>query len=90
MPQETKNYVFMIVSAAVIGQRPRLFGFDFDNPLEPYLSVPTTSAPSETEPVESSSEPLDSEIEPVESGLEAIESEAEPTGSEAEPAESER
>lgn len=90
MPQQTKDYVFYIVSAAVIGQNPRLFGFDFDNPLEPYLSVPATSAPSETEPVESSSEPLDSEIEPVESGLEAIESEAEPTGSEAEPAESER
>ena len=37
MPDETKNYVLHIFSAAVIGQNPRLFGFDFDNPLEPYL-----------------------------------------------------
>jgi len=33
MPQETYDYVFYIVSAAVIGENPRLFGFDFDNPL---------------------------------------------------------
>jgi hypothetical protein len=25
--------VFYIASAAVIGENPRLFGFDFDNPL---------------------------------------------------------
>jgi hypothetical protein len=37
MPEETKNYVLHIFAAAVIGQDPRLFGFDFDNPLEPYL-----------------------------------------------------
>ena len=33
MPLETYNYVFSIVSAAVIGENPRLFGFQFDNPL---------------------------------------------------------
>ena len=33
IPQETYDYVFFIVSAAVIGENPRLFGFDFDNPL---------------------------------------------------------
>jgi len=35
LPQETYDYVFYIVSAAVIGENPRLFGFDFDNPLSP-------------------------------------------------------
>jgi peptidoglycan lytic transglycosylase D len=33
IPSETYNYVFSIVSAAVIGENPRLFGFQFDNPL---------------------------------------------------------
>jgi membrane-bound lytic murein transglycosylase D len=33
IPRETYDYVFHIVSAAVIGENPRLFGFDFDNPL---------------------------------------------------------
>ena len=33
IPPETYNYVFSIVSAAVIGENPRLFGFQFDNPL---------------------------------------------------------
>jgi membrane-bound lytic murein transglycosylase D len=33
LPQETYDYVFYITSAAVIGENPRLFGFDFDNPL---------------------------------------------------------
>jgi membrane-bound lytic murein transglycosylase D len=33
LPQQTYDYVFNIVSAAVIGENPRLFGFDFDNPL---------------------------------------------------------
>ena len=33
IPQETYDYVFYITSAAVIGENPRLFGFDFDNPL---------------------------------------------------------
>jgi membrane-bound lytic murein transglycosylase D len=33
IPQETYDYVFYIVSAAVIGENPRFFGFKFDNPL---------------------------------------------------------
>ncbi len=33
IPKETYDYVFYIVSAAVIGENPQLFGFDFDNPL---------------------------------------------------------
>jgi membrane-bound lytic murein transglycosylase D len=33
LPDETYNYVLSIVSAAVIGEDPRLFGFGFDNPL---------------------------------------------------------
>ena len=33
IPDETYNYVFYIFSAAVIGENPRLFGFDSDNPL---------------------------------------------------------
>lgn len=33
IPDETYGYVFSIFSAAVIGESPRLFGFDFDNPL---------------------------------------------------------
>ena len=31
IPKETYNYVFYIISAAVIGENPRLFGFDFDS-----------------------------------------------------------
>jgi len=34
IPDETYDYVFYIFSAAVIGENPRLFGFDFDNPLK--------------------------------------------------------
>lgn len=34
LPDETYHYVFYIVSAAVIGENPRLFGFDFDDPLQ--------------------------------------------------------
>ena len=33
LPEETYDYVLRIVSAAVIGENPRLFGFDFDPPL---------------------------------------------------------
>lgn len=33
IPQETYDYVLYIVSAAVIGENPRLFGFDFDSPV---------------------------------------------------------
>jgi len=38
IPNETYNYVFYIFSAAVIGENPKLFGFDFDNPLEGLVS----------------------------------------------------
>ena len=37
-PQQTCDYVFYITSAAVIDENPRLFGFDFDNPLAPLES----------------------------------------------------
>ena len=33
VPKETYDYVLSIVSAAVIGENPRLFGFNFDDPL---------------------------------------------------------
>jgi len=33
IPQETYHYIFNIVSAAVIGENPELFGFDFAPPL---------------------------------------------------------
>ncbi len=33
VPKETYDYVYYIVSAAAIGENPRLFGFDFNNPL---------------------------------------------------------
>jgi hypothetical protein len=33
VPKDTYDYVLSIVSAAVIGENPRLFGFAFDNPL---------------------------------------------------------
>ena len=34
IPKETYNYVFYIFSAAVIGENPKLFGFNFENPLK--------------------------------------------------------
>lgn len=34
IPKETYDYVLYIFSAAVIGENPRLFGFNFDNPLQ--------------------------------------------------------
>jgi tyrosyl-tRNA synthetase len=33
VPDETYDYVFSIFTAAVIGENPLLFGFEFDNPL---------------------------------------------------------
>jgi membrane-bound lytic murein transglycosylase D len=33
LPKQTYDYVFYIFSAAVIGENPRMFGFDFDSPL---------------------------------------------------------
>jgi len=34
IPRETYDYVLYIVSAAVIGENPKLFGFDFENPID--------------------------------------------------------
>ncbi|MGD8539156.1 MAG: FHA domain-containing protein [Candidatus Aminicenantes bacterium] len=34
IPKQTYDYVFRIFSAAVIGENPRYFGFEFSNPLE--------------------------------------------------------
>ncbi|MEA3273770.1 MAG: transglycosylase SLT domain-containing protein [Pseudomonadota bacterium] len=36
IPDETYHYVFYIFSAAVICENPRMFGFDFDNPLRDF------------------------------------------------------
>ncbi|MGD2122420.1 MAG: FHA domain-containing protein [Gemmatimonadota bacterium] len=36
MPDQTKDYVIKIFSAAVIGQDPEYFGLDVENPLGPY------------------------------------------------------
>ena len=33
IPKETRDYVFLIFAAAVIGENPKLFGFAFDEPL---------------------------------------------------------
>jgi membrane-bound lytic murein transglycosylase D len=33
IPKETRDYVFMILAASVIGEDPKLFGFDFEKPL---------------------------------------------------------
>jgi pSer/pThr/pTyr-binding forkhead associated (FHA) protein len=41
IPQETYDYVFYIVAAAVIGENPRLFGFEFENPLRHLERSPT-------------------------------------------------
>ena len=43
VPNETYNYVLSIVSAAVIGENPRLFGFSFDNPLAFADTLPAQS-----------------------------------------------
>ena len=39
MPEQTKDYVLKIFAAAVIGENPRLYDFNFDNPLKPYLKA---------------------------------------------------
>jgi hypothetical protein len=44
LPLQTYEYVFYIVSAAVIGENPRLFGFPMDNPLGFLPSVDSPSA----------------------------------------------
>ncbi len=47
IPQETYDYVFSIVSAAVIGEAPELFGFDFD---VPYRTPELVAASGESTP----------------------------------------
>jgi pSer/pThr/pTyr-binding forkhead associated (FHA) protein len=39
IPDQTYDYVFYIFSAAVIGENPSLFGFNFDNPLRNALQT---------------------------------------------------
>jgi pSer/pThr/pTyr-binding forkhead associated (FHA) protein len=39
IPRETKDYVFYIFSATVICENPKLFGFNFKNPLDEYKGV---------------------------------------------------
>ncbi|HEX9563583.1 MAG TPA: transglycosylase SLT domain-containing protein [Gemmatimonadaceae bacterium] len=46
IPDETYNYVLRVVSAAVIGTNPRLFGFDVAPPLGPLPETPTADAGS--------------------------------------------
>lgn len=46
IPRETYDYVYYIFSATVIGENPRLFGFDFDNPLAPDLRVDSDTDPA--------------------------------------------
>jgi pSer/pThr/pTyr-binding forkhead associated (FHA) protein len=41
IPSETYKYVFYIFSAAVIGENPALFGFDFKNPLKKIVEEKT-------------------------------------------------
>ncbi|RMD99082.1 MAG: hypothetical protein D6814_06240, partial [Calditrichaeota bacterium] len=38
LPRETRDYVFYIFSAAVIGENPKLFGFDLDSPIAAVLN----------------------------------------------------
>jgi hypothetical protein len=44
LPDETYKYVFSIVAAAVIGENPRGFGFQFDNPLA-FVEAEQAAAP---------------------------------------------
>lgn len=45
IPVETYDYVMKIVSAAVIGEKPRLFGFEFEPPLGTELDVAEAANP---------------------------------------------
>jgi len=53
MPDETRDYVLKVFSAAVIGQNPRQFGFSFENPLLDHIERPP--------PADSAGRPLDLE-----------------------------
>lgn len=43
IPEQTKDYVLKVFSAAVIGRNPGLFEFDFENPLKEHLTVSPVS-----------------------------------------------
>lgn len=43
VPKETRDYVFLIFAAAVIGENPGLFGFEFDDPLKGAASKPAAT-----------------------------------------------
>jgi membrane-bound lytic murein transglycosylase D len=45
LPRETYNYVLAVVSAAVIGQNPKLFGFDFAPPVPSHVGADATTGP---------------------------------------------
>lgn len=55
MPEETKDYVLKVFSAAVIGRNPDLFGFEFQNPLREHMNtaVPPTAVASPAGPTHS-------------------------------------
>jgi membrane-bound lytic murein transglycosylase D len=40
IPKETRDYVFLIFAAAVIGEDPGLFGFEFEKPLSDFGKIP--------------------------------------------------
>jgi len=46
IPRETFSYVFRVLAAAVVGENPELFGFEFDNPLSE--ETPPSGNPSGT------------------------------------------
>ena len=48
IPKETYDYVLHIVSAAVIGEDPALFGFDFEAPLAEFDARRVASAKAES------------------------------------------
>lgn len=47
IPQQTYDYVLRIFAAAVIGENPRLFGFDFGNPLAQAVHSPSEAKSKE-------------------------------------------
>jgi hypothetical protein len=47
IPDETYDYVYRIFSAAVIGEDPKLFGFDFEPPLRKYAHLTAPSLRTE-------------------------------------------
>jgi membrane-bound lytic murein transglycosylase D len=62
MPDETKGYVMNIIAAATIGQNPRFFGIDMDNPLAPYLEAPLESLRLDPVPLDGDDAPPDAVV----------------------------